>query len=335
MAAPKLVAAANGLARAAVRGIAPDGFTVVATDTITATVRQVARRVAAEPLRATMTANDSIPVRAVARDARGFIIADAGASLTANLITLNGIWAGPTPNITGPTFASLLPNLSNGVALPANNPGAPQVAVISDNSAIQMQKPDTAVAGSTQRTISVTILDSTAVPAAGRWVRFYSNPFGGFIPDSVQADFNGVVTVVWQAPDVAGFYSLTGVRSAQALNTLADSTGRVVIRQSLLVKPDIPAAANSSIGISATTIVHAGTATVTVQVRDRFNNLVTTATPADFVLTVTNGALSGTICNLGICTITYTAPAAAGPDTITATVAGTAILFSPITLTIN
>lgn len=333
MAVPKLIAAGNGVGKAYVLGIAPDAITVMAKDSVTVFVRQVARRVAAEPLRATMTSNDSIPVRAVARDARGAVIADAGASLTANLINLNGVWAGPTI-VAAPTFASLQPNLANGVALPANNPGAPQIPVSSDVSTLQMLKPDTATAGTTSRTISVTILDSTAVPAVGRWVRFFANG-GGLIPDSVQADVNGLVTVFWQPPDAAGFYTLTGVRGATTpLNTLADSTGRVVIRQSIVVKPDVPAANTSAVGISATTVGVTLTATVTIQVRDRFNNLVTNATPASFTLTATNGTISGTVCNLGICTATYTAPAAAGPDSIVAMIGGVAILFSPIALNI-
>src|SRR5439155_15042194 len=58
MAAPRLIATGNGTARVTVQAIAADG-SVVAVDSIGETVRQVARRVAVEPLRALVTAPDS------------------------------------------------------------------------------------------------------------------------------------------------------------------------------------------------------------------------------------------------------------------------------------
>ena len=56
---------------------------MIGRDTIADTVRQVARRVQVEPLRALVSVVDSIPFRALARDARGAIIADATISLVA------------------------------------------------------------------------------------------------------------------------------------------------------------------------------------------------------------------------------------------------------------
>ena len=84
----------------------------------------MARRVNVEPLAAIETAADSIPVKPVARDARGAAILDATIAIGAvgtpvNLI--NGInWAGPTV-LTNFTGGSITPTLS-GVALPESNP---------------------------------------------------------------------------------------------------------------------------------------------------------------------------------------------------------------------
>ncbi|MGH7617608.1 MAG: Ig-like domain-containing protein [Gemmatimonadaceae bacterium] len=337
MAVPKLVAAANGAAKVYVRGIGTDGFSILATDSVTAVVRQVARRVAAEPLRVVMTGIDSVPIRPIARDARGSAIADATITLTPSNITMDGIWAGPTI-VGGPVFASVTPDLS-GVALPANNPLAPQVPFAIDASVITLLKADTAVAGNASRTPSVVIIDSTGVPAVGKWVRFgVASNFTSFLaPDSVQADGNGQVSVLWVPSDSAANYTLTGVRgTTNPLNTVADSAGRVVIRQTLTVKPDVPSAAKSTLQISATTIAVNTTATITVTVRDQFNNIVRTALTTDFVLASTAGAaITNLSCTQGVCTATYTAPAVAGPDMLTAKIGVADMLGSPMALTIQ
>ncbi len=84
MATPRLISTGNGTATVAVQALAPDGATILATDAVTETVRQVARRANVEALRALMSATDSIPVKAVARDARGAIILDATVSVGSN-----------------------------------------------------------------------------------------------------------------------------------------------------------------------------------------------------------------------------------------------------------
>jgi hypothetical protein len=333
MATPKLVAAANGSARAAVRAIGADGVTIIATDTISAVVRQVARRIAVEPVRAVMTTLDSVPVRSIARDARGWTIADATLTMTPSNVAFDGPWAVPT-STTAAVFATITPTLT-GIALPANNPLAPQIGPLVDQSQLNIIAADTAVAGTTPRTITVPLVDSTGVPAAGKWVRFGVS--FGTVQDSVQADPLGVVTLPWQAPDIVGPYTLTGVRSASSLLTFGDSTGRIVVQQTLYVKEDVASATKSTIQISATTIAAGMTATITVRVKDKFGNLVRTTTPADFVLAAAagGGTFSGASCSSGVCQVTYTAPAAPGTDTISAKIGGVDILFSPITLTIN
>jgi invasin-like protein len=331
MAAPKLVAAANGAAKVYVQGIGADGIAVLGTDSVTVTVRQVARRVAVEPLRVVMTSNDSIPIRQIARDARGATIADATVTITATGINVNNEWAGPFV-VNAQAFATITPTLT-GIALPSANPNAPQVAVSVDASQITLLKPDTVTAGTTQRNLTFVVLDSTAAPAGGKWVRF--GVTAGLVADSAQADVNGQVNLLWQPPDSGTAVTLTGVRStATPLATLTDSLGRVVIRQSVVIKPDTASAQKSKLAISATTVAQSATATVTVTVRDRFGNIILTAVPTDFALTASAGTITGTACTNGSCTATFTAPAAAGPVTISAKINGSNILTSPITVTV-
>jgi hypothetical protein len=335
VAAPRLISIANGSARVGVFALAPDGISVLAVDSITDVVRQVARRVAVEPLRALVTTIDSIPIRPLARDARGAVILDATVSTSQSGIVLNGVWAGPNPIASGSTQGTIIPTLS-GIALPSANPLAPQVPVVVDAAIISIGALDTVKAGATQKVVSVAVLDSNAVPAAGSFVRFRASL--GVTPDSVPVNLGGVATVTWTPPDLAGPYTLTGVRGAQtALTTLADSLGRIVMRRSVVVIASDPDPTKSTAAINATTIAVNATATLTITVRDIFANVVKTATPAAFTTTVTRGALSGMACTLGICTATYTAPATVGTgaDAISVKILGSEIVFSPLALTIT
>jgi hypothetical protein len=334
MAAPRLVSTANGVARVAVLGIGADGLSIVAVDSITETVRQVARRVAVEPLRANITGGDSIPIKPVARDARGAIIPDATVSVSAVGVALNGIWA-VTPVVGAQTVGTITPTLS-GVALPAANPGAPQIQPTTDESQISVfaqQAPLTA--GATLVPISTTLLDSLAQPAFNRWVRFGS-PFT-LPPDSVQADGAGTINVAWIPRDSAGTYTLTGIRApATVPNTIGDSAGRVVIRRRVSVVADIPNAGRSSMTMSAVSIPVNGTAVVTVRVNDRFGNPVLTATGTSFDITAAagGGTFGPKVCVQGVCTVTYTAPAAAIIDAVSVKIFGVDVPLSPMTVTV-
>jgi hypothetical protein len=289
--------------------------------------------VAVEPLRANITSGDSIPIKAVARDARGAIIPDADVSVSASGIPLNGIWAGPASVLT-PTLGTITPTLS-GVALPGVNPGAPQIPVITDESQITILPPQTVVAGATQVSVGVVMLDSLSQPAFNKWLRFGS-PYTA-APDSVQADGSGAINTVWTPRDSAGTYTLTGVRGAATpLNTVADSAGRIVIRRTVTVLADIPSALRSTLSMSAVSIAVNGTAVITIRVNDRFGNPVKTATSTAFALApgAGGGTFSPATCSQGVCTVTYTAPAAAGPDSVSVKILGVDILFSPMALTI-
>jgi hypothetical protein len=333
MAAPKAVSTRNGTARVLVQGVALDG-SVLATDSINVTVRQVARRVAAEAQRAIMTNIDSVPMRGVARDARGAIIDDATITLTAVGIPFGGLWAGPTN--TALPQGTLVPTLT-GVALPANNPAAPQIPPSLDASAITITAFDTAKATTRIQTISVVVMDSLGQAAPNKWVRFGVS--AGTAPDSVQSGADGIATVAWTPPSLAGRYTLTGVRGTQLpMLTPGDSSGRVVIRHTIEIAADDPSDTTSSVGISTTTIAQGGNATITIVARDVFRNIVKDVLPAAFTITPSGAGGGGTVgaitCVQGVCSATYTAPAAAGAVSIAVRLGALPIVGSPINLTI-
>jgi hypothetical protein len=346
IAAPKLVASGNGTAKVYVSAVNSDGISIVPSDSVVVVVRQVARRVAVEPLRAIMTSNDALPIRPIARDARGAMIADATISLASTGVAVGGgiLAVVPTPSdITVTTIAIIAPTLT-GAALPSSNPTAPQVDVAIDTAQITLLKADTLTASDVAtRPTSVVVLDSTALPAAGKVVNFSAT--GGVVPGAAVADINGNVSVTWVPPDTVGtttpvppgFYSLVGVRNnGLPLNTLADSAGRVVVKRSVVVLADIPSATKSTLAISATTIANTtGTATITVTLMDRFGNIVKTGANTDFTVTVSGGTFDAFACTNGVCTATYHAPATTGQVALSATINGTAIQSSPIALTIN
>ncbi len=333
MATPRLISAGNGTATVTLQAIAPDGTTILASHTVTETVRQVARVANVEALRALMSATDSIPMKAVARDARGAVIADATVSVASILgVPFNPPWAGPNAIVNVSTTGVLTPAIT-GIALPDSNPLAPQVPVVLNTANISVLKADTVKAGQTALIVPVTVLDSSALPAVGAPVAFGTS-FGS-PPATVVTDINGQAVALWTPPDSAASYTLTGVRPATTLVTLADSTGRIVVRRSVRVIASDPNAIKSTVQSSATTINAGGTATVTVTVRDVFGNTVKTAAPTDFAVTPTRGAVSAFSCALGVCTATYTAPATTGADAISVKIGGSEILFSPLPLTIN
>jgi hypothetical protein len=224
--------------------------------------------------------------------------------------------------------ATLTPTLT-GIALPDNNPGAPQVAVTVLQSAINLIAPDTVKIGATSRQVSTTLLDSSGAPAVGVAVRFSTT--GGVIPAPVISDGSGNVLVTWVPPDISGTYTLTGVRDVTGTSPL-DSIGVVVIRRRVVVTPD---PVNTSASVSPTSIAVSTTATITVMVKDVFNNLVTSAVPGDVAVAASVGTVSAGSCTGGVCTFTYTAPGAPGPATITVMIGGVNVANSPLSLTIT
>jgi hypothetical protein len=337
MATPRLISIGNGSATVAVRGMAADGVTILATDTVTEVVRQVARYANVEALRALMSTTASIPMKAVARDARGAVIADAIVSVASPTVGVpfNPPFAGPAPILNVSVLGVLTPTIT-GIALPDSNPLAPQIPVNINAAQITVLKADTVKAGQTTLAVPIFVLDSTALPAVNATIVFGTS--NGVAPLSVITDFTGSAIATWVPPNVAATYTLTGVRpSNSGLATLADSTGRIVVRRDIVVIAGDPDPSLSTVEITATTIAHGGAATVTVRVRDIFGNIATNATPADFAATTLpgRGAVGAFTCTLGVCTATYTAPATAGGDAISVKIGGVEIVFSPLALNIT
>jgi hypothetical protein len=333
VAAPRLVSIGNGTARVIVRAIAPDGSTIIATDTLTETVRQVARRIIVEPQRAIVSVIDSIPYVSLARDARGAVIADATTGVVATGTVIGTGQIGPNLSTTPSSLATLTPTIS-GVATPDNNPQAPQVPVIILSSVVNLIAPDTVLAGQTGRQLSVQLLDSTGALAVGVAVRFSVNK--GTAPATVFSDGTGVASVAWFAKDSTGSYTLTGVRDVTGTSPL-DSIGTVVIKRSVVVVAGLPDPVKTIVAAGATSIAVNTTTTITVAVRDAFSNPVLSVLPSDLTMAATAGVLSAGACSntTGLCTFTYTAPAAAGPATITAKIGIFNVTGSPIAMTIT
>jgi len=332
MATPRLISTGNGTATVAVQALALDG-TTIAADVVTESVRQVARRANVEALRALMSATDSIPVKAVARDARGAIIADATVSVaSASGVTFHDPWAGPNAIVNVGAAGVFTPSIT-GMTLPDSNPLAPQIPVTVNPSNFTVIKADTVKAGATQTAIPITVLDSTAQPAAGAPIVFTTSAGAGAPPATAVTDINGQAVVVWTPPDSGGYYTLTGIRPASgALTTLADSTGRIVVRRSIRVIPD---PITSTVEVTSASITAGTTTTVIVKVRDVLGNLLRSAVPADFTTTVAHGTVGAFSCSLGVCTATYTAPGTPGGDSISVKIGLIDIHFSPLPMTIN
>ena len=206
---------------------------------------------------------------------------------------------------------------------------------------ITILKVDTLKAGATAKTVSVTVFDSLGLPAAGKWVRFGAS--SGSFPDSVQSDLSSAIaSATWFPPDLANKYTLTGVRgTVTPFTSLADSAGHVVIRQSVVILPDVPFAQTSSLAISVTNlnIPQLGRPTVTVTVKDRFGNLVNNPVPGtDFTFSTSGGSGGGLLgtftCAAGVCTTIYTpVPGFLGTVPIAVKIGGNNIVNSPITVT--
>src|SRR5262249_25886938 len=158
--------------------------------------------------RAINTAIDSIPVRAVGRDARGAVISDATVSVASSVgVPFHTPWAGPSASVNVGAVAVLTPAIT-GITLPDNNPLAPQVPVVINHSTVSIAKVDTVKAGSHPILgIFLPAFDSTGLPASGAPVVF-SAPAGP-IPAAVVTDINGQASTTWTPLDSAATYTLT------------------------------------------------------------------------------------------------------------------------------
>lgn len=308
MAAPKMVSAGNGTARVAIVGRNPDG-TTADSDTLTFVIRQIAVRSSVEPLQSQLTEIDTIPVNVVARDIRGFAIADAtlATSLSPGL-TLDGrLLTVTTP--TGLPFTGSITATVSGVALAASNPGAPATSVAVDTSLVTVVPAITYTADATSRVqnIALVLRAPGGAPLANRWVRFTANA-GLVSADSVLSDAAGSIAVTWTPTTAAGRQILTGlVRPAANAVSTTDSAGLIVVRRTVTIMAGVPVASMSTRSIRTTTFVAGDTASIVVRVRDAVGNLVTTAVGSDVTFEITGGLVGATTCDAGVCSAIFTA----------------------------
>jgi len=97
-------------------------------------------------------------------------------------------------------------------------------------------------------------------------------------------------------------------------------------------------AVTSTVAVGSSSVAQSGTTSVTVTVKDGYGNVIPSAAATSFAAAVTAGtAAAGTLgafsCTSGVCSALYTAPAAAGTNTLAVSIAATAIVNSPITIT--
>lgn len=334
MAAPKMVSAGNGTARVAVVGRNPDG-TTADSDTVTYVIRQIAVRSGMEPLTLQMTEKDTVPVKAVARDARGFLIGDATLTnvIGSGLDVTSGKLTVTTP---GTAFTGFMSATVSGVALAASNTGAPATTVAIDTATVTVLQAITFTADAANRAqaISLALKAPGGGALASRWVRWLATA-GSLSVDSVLSDASGIVAVTWTPTTTAGRQVLTGLlRPASGTAATADSSGFIVVRRSVTIAAGFASPANSTISIRTDTFILGDTATVIVRVRDAHDNMVTAVTPADVAMAVSGGSLGAVTCSAGVCSTLYTATVV-GVKTIGATLGGIAVTGSPLTVVVS
>ncbi|MDB4882252.1 MAG: fibronectin type protein, partial [Gemmatimonadetes bacterium] len=181
----------------------------------------------------------------------------------------------------------------------------------------------TSVGPSGASTITVQLKDAAgnALTSSGGTVALATT--GGSL-STVVDNANGSYTATLTSPASIGAVTITGTLNGSALAQSAIVT----------VTTGAPSAATSTLSVGATTLAPAQTTSVTVIVRDAANNVIASATSADFVLGATLGTLGSVSCSAGTCTATYTATTV-GAATISAKIGGSDIVNSPAAVTIS
>lgn len=201
----------------------------------------------------------------------------------------------------------------------------------------------TQVAGVAQ-TISITAFDAegnVATGYAGAKALTFSgatNAPAGDVP-SVDATAFGTATSVAFVAGVASTPSMVLFKAETATVGATDGTitATGTDRLTVVVSANEPDAAQSSIVIAPSTVPVSGTATVTITLRDAYGNPVLDADATSFLGAVSlgGGTLGAFTCVNGVCTATYTAPSTAGTPTVSATIGGSPIGGSPLTVTVT
>jgi adhesin/invasin len=178
---------------------------------------------------------------------------------------------------------------------------------------------------------SVRLTDANGNPLVGATVTFTAFGATGAITGGVATtNAGGVATLGSWA------MSATVIGSATVVATYADLT------QSFTANV-IASAAQSTMASAAANVALNGTTTITVTLRTGTGAVITSYTAATVPTSVlsagvtagtaTAGSLGAFACTNGVCTATFTAPNAAGTNSVAVTIGGTAISGSPITIT--
>jgi adhesin/invasin len=221
----------------------------------------------------------------------------------------------------------------------------------------------TTVPGAVSRLVITSSGSASAAPAAGS--AFTITVTARDVNNNVVTGYTGAKNLVFSGagvsptavtPTVGGvaFGSVTGTtftggvasltmilyRAETAIISVTDGTftsGTGVLTATVSAA-SAASAVTSTVAVGSSTVAQSGTTTVTVTVKDGYGNVIPTAASTSFAASISAGsAAAGTLgafsCTSGVCSALYTAPAAAGTNTLAVSIAATAIVNSPITIT--
>jgi adhesin/invasin len=176
---------------------------------------------------------------------------------------------------------------------------------------------------------SVIVRDAFDNPVSGVTVTFTAGGASGAInPTSVATGSNGIASLTsWAA-------------SATQLGT-ASVTASYFSFSTLFTRRVIASAANSTVAAAALSVNQGLTTTITVTLKSVGGATILTASGAEAVSSFSAvptpvagvaGTLGAFTCSSGVCTATYTAPAATGTSRLNITIGGVDVSGSPVTI---
>lgn len=168
----------------------------------------------------------------------------------------------------------------NGVAALATVDVAVTPAVPSTSLSTASATPTSISAGSGTSAISVTVRDAFGNLVPNATVEFSATGTGNSLPSSASTDVNGVATV-----------NLSSTVVGTKVVTVSLATGNLPSTLSIMVVPGAALPGKSTVATSATSITTDGSATITVQLRDENENLLTSSS-GTVVLSTTLGTLT-------------------------------------------
>jgi hypothetical protein len=217
-------------------------------------------------------------------------------------------------------------------------------ATAADSAGLILARRTVRVIAAAANAATTRVTPADTVPAAGATMQLSviaKDVFGNLTTTIAPADITTTVKL-----GTVGAWGCTGnacTATYTAPATIVSDTVSVKISGSHLLgspfqvrtTPGAPSAAKSVFS-APSPVTHSTTATITLTVKDANNNVVTTATPSDFVASTSAGAAIGTwTCTSGVCTALWLAPPGIGTTaTITVTIGGTNVIGSVATITV-